>query len=94
MRVSVKKSSKSNNLTTFVSIHNPTRGTRAWWKHYKERTSVERVNAYLKDNYGPNSTTYFTGTRVVVKHHLIQLTYNLKTVCAQLLVKKETVVPF
>ncbi|MBO0475326.1 hypothetical protein IGL98_003111 [Enterococcus sp. DIV0840] len=78
----------------FRKYSQPARGTRAWRKHYKERTSVERVNAYLKDNYSLNSTNYFIATRVVVEHQLIQLAYNLKTFCAQLLAKKEAVMSF
>lgn len=78
----------------FRKYSQPARGTQAWRKHYKERTSVERVNAYLKDNYSLNSTNYFIATRVVVEHQLIQLAYNLKTFCTQLLAKKETVMSF
>lgn len=67
----------------------PSRGTKAWKNHYKNRTSVERVNAYLKGNYRLENTNYYYATRVVVEHQLIQLAYNLKTFCAQLLGKKK-----
>ncbi|WP_399553681.1 transposase [uncultured Vagococcus sp.] len=56
---------------------------RTWKKHYKDRPSIERVNAYLKDNYRLNSMNYFIATRVVAEHHLTQLAYNLRTICAQ-----------
>lgn len=74
----------------FRKYSNPCRGSFAWKRRYKKRSSVERVNAYVKEYYGLNTTTYYQATKVAVEHQLIQLAYNLKTFYQQKLSKKET----
>src|ERR1700730_282906 len=39
----------------------PARGSKAWKELYKERTSVERVNAYLKEYFQLNNIRYHSG---------------------------------
>lgn len=67
---------------------NPARGTIAWKNKYKKRSSVERVNAYLKNNYQYNQTKYYLPDHVQVEHQFIQLAYNLKTYATQRLLNK------
>ena len=59
--------------------NHPARGTKTWETKYKERSSVERVNAYLKENYQLNDTRFYKSAHAIVFYHLIQLTYNVKT---------------
>ncbi|ERK33200.1 hypothetical protein I131_03610 [Enterococcus faecium CRL1879] len=66
------------------------RGTYSWSLKYNERSSVERVNAYLKENYQLNDTRFYKAHHAVVFYHLIQLTYNARTFANQRLAKKLT----
>ena len=84
----VIKIKQSNDLRKYA---HPGRGTTAWRNHYKKRSSVERVNAYVKENYGLNKTNYYQAKKVVIEHELIQLAYNLNTFFKQKQSKKETV---
>lgn len=54
----------------------PARGSEAWKKLFKRRTSVERVNAYLKEFFQLNNVRYRTGKRAKVHFDLITLIYN------------------
>lgn len=84
----VVKIKQANDLRKYA---HPGRGTPAWKNHYKKRSSVERVNAYVKENYGLNKTNYYQAEKVVTEHELIQLAYNLNTFFKQKQSKKETV---
>ena len=80
---------KIKQATDVRKYAHPGRGSLAWKKLYKKRSSVERVNAYLKENYQLNDTNYYKASRVVMEHQLIQLAYNLKTFCQQKLTKNK-----
>ena len=70
--------------------NHPARGTQSWVLKYNERSSVERVNAYLKENYQLNDTRFYKAQHAVVFYHLIQLTYNARTFANQRFAKKVT----
>jgi transposase len=57
---------------------NPARGSIAWNNLYNKRSSVERVNAYLKQFFQLNQTRFVEGEKVRIQHLLIQLAYNAK----------------
>ncbi|GED17493.1 Transposase DDE domain-containing protein [Aneurinibacillus migulanus] len=54
----------------------PSRGSKAWKKLYKERTSVERVNAYLKEYFQLNNVRYRSGELAKVHVDLLCLLFN------------------
>lgn len=54
----------------------PARGSKAWQSIYNRRTSVERVNAYLKEFFQLNNVRYRTGKRAKVHFDIITLIYN------------------
>lgn len=54
----------------------PARGSKAWKTLFKQRTAVERVNAYLKETYQLNNVRYRTGKRAKVHFDLVTLVYN------------------
>lgn len=55
----------------------PTRGSKAWRTIFKRRTSVERVNAYLKEYFQFNNVRYRTGKRAKVHFDTVALVYNV-----------------
>jgi transposase len=54
----------------------PARGSKTWKTLFKRRTSVERVNAYLKGYFQLNNVRYRTGKRAKVHFDLVTLVYN------------------
>ncbi|MBD8004864.1 transposase [Bacillus norwichensis] len=54
----------------------PARGSRKWDELYKERTAVERVNAYLKEFFGLNNVRHRTGKKAKLHFQLVTLVYN------------------
>lgn len=54
----------------------PARGSKAWKTIFKQRTAVERVNAYLKGYFQLNNVRYRTGKRAKVHFDLVTLVYN------------------
>jgi len=54
----------------------PGRGSEAWKKLYKQRTAVERVNAYLKEFFQLKNVRYRSGKKAKVHFDLITLVYN------------------
>ncbi|WP_080876020.1 transposase [Oceanobacillus timonensis] len=60
----------------------PARGSRAWKKIFKQRTAVERVNAYLKEFYQLNNVRYRTGKRAKVHFDMVALIYNASKLAA------------
>ncbi|NGP46847.1 transposase, partial [Bacillaceae bacterium SIJ1] len=54
----------------------PARGSKKWGKLYKERTAVERVNAYLKEFFGLNHVRHRTGKKARLHFQLVTLVYN------------------
>lgn len=54
----------------------PARGSKAWKTIFKQRTAVERVNAYLKEFFQLNNVRYRTGKRAKVHFDLVTLVYN------------------
>jgi transposase len=54
----------------------PARGSRAWKSLFKQRTAVERVNAYLKEFFQLNNVRYRTGKRAKVHFDLVTLVFN------------------
>ena len=64
-------------ITTDLRRYNaPARGSTSWKQIYKERTAVERVNAYLKEYFQLNNIRYRTGKRAKVHFDLSVLVYN------------------
>lgn len=49
----------------------PARGSEAWKELAKQRSAVERVNAYLKEFFQLNNVRYRTGKRVKVHFDLV-----------------------
>ncbi len=54
----------------------PARGSKSWKELYKERTSVERVNAYLKEYFQLNNIRYCSGELAKVQVDLLCLLFN------------------
>ena len=54
----------------------PARGSALWKKLYKERTAVERVNAYLKEYFQLNNVRHRTGRKAKLHFHLVTFIYN------------------
>lgn len=54
----------------------PARGSKARKIIYKQRTAVERVNAYLKEYFQLNNVRYRTAKRAKVHFDLVTLVYN------------------
>jgi transposase len=54
----------------------PARGSNAWKNIYNRRTSVERVNAYLKEYFLLNNVRYRTGKRAKAHFDFVTLIYN------------------
>ncbi len=54
----------------------PAKGSRKWDELYKERTAVERVNAYLKEFFGLNNVRHRTGKKAKLHFQLVTLVYN------------------
>src|SRR5690606_13036641 len=55
---------------------NPARGSDLWKKLYKERTAVERVNAYLKQYFQLNNVRHKTGRKAKFHFNLVTFIYN------------------
>ena len=54
----------------------PARGSKAWENLYKERTSVERVNGYLKEHFQLNNVRHRTGQKAKIHVDMVTLVYN------------------
>lgn len=54
----------------------PARGSALWDKLYKERTAVERVNAYLKEYFQLNNVRHRTGRKAKLHFNLVTFIYN------------------
>jgi transposase len=54
----------------------PARGSETWKKLYKERTAVERVNAYLKQYFQLNNVRHRTGKKARLHFRIVTLIYN------------------
>ena len=54
----------------------PARGSELWKKLYKERTAVERVNAYLKQYFQLNNIRHRTGKKAKLHFNLVTFIYN------------------
>lgn len=54
----------------------PARGSELWKKLYKERTAVERVNAYLKQYFQLNNVRHRTGKKAKLHFNLVTFIYN------------------
>lgn len=54
----------------------PARGSALWKKLYKERTAVERVNAYLKEYFQLNNVRHRTGRKAKLHFQLVTFIYN------------------
>lgn len=54
----------------------PARGSEQWKKLYKERTSVERVNAYLKQFFQLKNVRHRTGKKAKLHFNLVTFIYN------------------
>lgn len=54
----------------------PARGSELWKQLYKERTAVERVNAYLKEYFQLNNVRHRTGRKAKLHFNLVAFIYN------------------
>ena len=54
----------------------PGRGSDTWKKLYKQRTAVERVDAYLKEFFRLKNVRYRSGKKAKVHFDLVTLVYN------------------
>ncbi|MEK5067667.1 IS1182 family transposase [Sporosarcina sp. FSL K6-1508] len=71
-----QKTYKIRQSTDFRKYTNPARGSKKWDELYKERTAVERVNAYLKEFFGLNNVRHRTGKKAKLHFQLVTLVYN------------------
>jgi len=60
----------------------PARGSQVWKNIFKQRTAVERVNAYLKEFFQLNNVRYRTGKRAKVHFDMVTLVYNASKLAA------------
>lgn len=67
---------KIRQSTDIRKYTDPARGSKKWDKLYKERTAVERVNAYLKEFFGLNNVRHRTGKKAKLHFQLVTLVYN------------------
>nr|WP_280953324.1 transposase [Virgibacillus natechei] len=51
------------------------RRSKAWKTIFKQRTAVERVNAYLKEFFRLNNVRYRTGKRAKIHFDMVTLIY-------------------
>lgn len=69
----------------------PARGSQAWKNIYKERTAVERVNAYLKQYFQLNNIRHRTGKKAKVHFDLVTIIYNAsKLACDRINLQLQT----
>ena len=54
----------------------PARGSVLWYKLYKERSAVERVNAYLKEYFQLNNVRHRTGRKAKLHFNMVTFIYN------------------
>ncbi|KGR76752.1 hypothetical protein CD30_20040 [Ureibacillus massiliensis 4400831 = CIP 108448 = CCUG 49529] len=54
----------------------PARGSELWKQLYKERTAVERVNAYLKQYFQLKNVRHRTGIKGKLHFNLVTFIYN------------------
>ena len=71
-----QKTYKIRQSTDIRKYTNPARGSKKWDELYKERTAVERVNAYLKEFFGLNNVRHRTGKKAKLHFQLVTLVYN------------------
>ncbi len=57
---------KMKNTTDLRRYTAPARRSMVWQKIYNQRTSVERVNAHLKESFQLNNVRYRTGKRTKI----------------------------
>ncbi len=63
----------------------PARGTKSWKQIARQRSAVERVNAYLKGYFQLNNVRYRTGQKAKFHFNLVTLVYNCtKLACDRL----------
>ncbi|WP_121603749.1 transposase [Virgibacillus sp. Bac332] len=77
-----QKTFKIKQSTDIRKYTNPARGSKKWDELYKERTAVERVNAYLKEFFGLNNVRHRTGKKSSLHFHLVTLVYNASRLAA------------
>ena len=71
-----QKTYKIRQSTDIRKYTDPARGSKKWNEMYKERTAVERVNAYLKEFFGLNNVRHRTGKKAKLHFQLVTLVYN------------------
>lgn len=71
-----QKTYKIRRSTDIRKYTEPARGSDKWNELYKERTAVERVNAYLKEFFGLNNVRHRTGKKAKLHFQLVTLVYN------------------
>lgn len=71
-----QKTFKIRQSTDIRKYTSPARGTKKWDELYKERTAVERVNAYLKEFFDLNNVRHRTGKKAKLHFQLVTLVYN------------------
>lgn len=73
---------KIRQSTDIRKYTHPARGSKKWNELYKERTAVERVNAYLKEFFGLNNVRHRTGKKARLHFQLVTLVYNASKLAA------------
>lgn len=71
---------KIRQSTDIRKYTSPARGSKKWDELYKERTAVERVNAYLKEFFDLNNVRHRTGKKAKLHFQLVTLVYNASKV--------------
>ena len=69
----VYKIKRSVDLRKYTS---PARGSLKWSLYYKQRSAVERVNAYLKEYFDLNNVRHRTGKKAKIHFQFVTLIYN------------------
>ncbi len=77
--ITIHKVKITNDLRRYNA---PARGSQAWGTLFKKRTSVERVNAYLKEFFQLNNVRYRTGKRAKLYFDMVTLVFHASKLAA------------
>jgi transposase len=72
-----QKVKKIKQAINFRNYAHPARGSKKWQWLYNQRSSVERVNASLKEGFHISHSRFQKGAKLQAELQLVQLAYNL-----------------
>jgi len=71
----------------YFALHNQQGVSMKWDEIYKERSSVERVNAYLKGYFLLDQIYHCTGEKAKVHFDLVHIAYNASKLAVDRLIQ-------